>query len=119
MKQKQLHSLHHLCSAPIQALMKTQMTSSHITLKNIKSMFNGKTPKYLKLGKFKIPLIDFMQNSMMNIEYADLEFGIDVHGMTKKEIFGTYAIKDNPHIRFKIRIKREQFFPKIILKDKS
>lgn len=99
-------SLHYLFSAPIQALVKCQEMTSYMIFKHINKMFNH--DNYLSMGKFKIHMTDLIQNSTMNIQYADFEFGINVHHIKNRQIFGTYSIDDNPNIRLKIRVKREK-----------
>lgn len=104
---------------PINALVKSQDISSQTLLNHITSTFNDNNSKFLKIGKFKIPLSHFMQYSTINIDYADLEFGINIHEIKDTEIFGTYEIKDNDSsISFKIRVKREMLDPKKKLQEK-
>lgn len=117
---QQVIPLHLLCSAPIQALAKSQEITSHMLLKHINTMLNQNDTTYLKMGKFKIPIIDLIQDSIMNIEHAYFEFGINVHKIKNREIFGTYSIMDdNPNIRFKIKIKSEKIHLKKMLQEKT
>ncbi len=117
---QQVIPLHYLCSAPIQALVKSQEITSHMLLKQINTMLDHNDATYLNIGKFKIPIIDLVQNSIMNIEHADFEFGVNVNEIKNKEIFGTYSIMDdNPNIRFKIKVKSEKIDLKKIRQDKT